>query len=299
MAKNKMTLEISASSILLENEPLAPLTSFNIGGPARWLLLPGTVEDLWTAMEFARSEGLPFLVLGSGTNVLVPDAGFPGIVAKFWKNYNRCSVSGDVISAQAGLDMLGLSQFAAEAGLKGLEWGCGLPGTVGGSVCMNAGVKDLEIKDLLIRGKVLSPEGDILIWENLDFKFAYRKSAIQGSGYLVLEADFQLEKGDPLEIYSEMNEHLNKRKVSQPINMPNCGSVFRNPAGTFAGKLIQESGLKGYNVGGVMVSPQHANFIVNTGNGKACHVVELINTIRDRVKAKFQIDLELELKILG
>ena len=290
--------QISEKAILLEDEPLAPVTSFNIGGPARYLLMPAEIEDITRAMDFSREKGLPFLVLGSGTNILVPDEGIPGVVVKFWKNFNNCRIDGNFITAQAGLDMLGMAQFAAEAGLTGIEWGCGLPGTVGGAVCMNAGVKDLEIKNIFRNGTILTGEGAIETWEKEKFAFAYRSSAIQGSGSVVLQAKFELKPGEREEIFVSMNQHLDKRKMSQPINLPNCGSVFRNPQGTFAAKLIQESGLKGYNVGGVMVSPQHANFIVNTGGGKAADVVELIRVIKERVMAKFQVELELELKIL-
>lgn len=289
---------LSPSARLLHDEPLAPITSFRIGGPAELLLIPAASEDVRAAVRWAIDQDKPWRVIGSGTNILVPDEGLPGLTIKFWHNFTAIIVVGETVRAQAGADMLSVALRAAEAGLGGFEWACGIPGTVGGSVYMNAGVKEAEIKDSLRNALVLEPTGEMREYTGAELGFAYRTSILQRTRGVVLEAVFRLAPRPPEQIYTAMNQLMAARKAGQPLNLPNCGSVFRNPPGDYAGRLIEAVGLKGFRLGGVMVSEQHANFIVNCGEGRAVDVTALIAHIREKVRRDFGIELEPELRFI-
>jgi len=294
-----LAARLSSKAALLTDEPLAPMTSFRIGGPAEYLLLPATVEDFAAGVRCAVESGIVWRMLGSGSNCIIPDAGLPGLTIKPWHHFGDVHCHSPRITAAAGADMLSLSREAAKESLSGVEWACGIPGTVGGAVYMNAGVKHDEICDTLESAKVLLENGDVTQWSNADFNFSYRTSRLQQERSIVLEATFLLEPKDQESIYIAMNEHLSMRSGSQPINMPNCGSVFRNPEGDFAGRLIESCGLKGYSHGGVMVSEQHANFIVNTGRGSAEDVLSLIQHIKQTVAAATGVSLQEEVRTLN
>lgn len=295
---NGFPFKLSSKGRLLRDEPLALVTSFNIGGPAEWLLIPGTVEDIRNGLFYAREQGMPWRIMGSGTNILVPDAGLPGLTIKFWRNFDAITIAGNTLSAQAGAEMLTVAMRAAEAGLAGLEWGCGIPGTVGGAVYMNAGVPDAEIKDVLAAATILNENGDIGEITPAELALSYRSSILQESNGIVLAADFTLRHCQPELVFTTMNQYLATRRIRQPIDLPNCGSVFRNPPGSHAGKLIEETGLKGLRVGGVKISEQHANFIVNFGNGTAADVLELVRMVRERVLESTGVELQLEMREL-
>lgn len=289
---------LSPKARLLRDEPLAPITSFRIGGPAEILLIPAEVADVNAALAWATAAGRPWRVIGSGTNILVPDEGLPGLTIKFWHHFTAITVSGNTISAQAGADMLSLALRAAEGGLAGLEWACGIPGTVGGSVYMNAGIPGAEIRDTLATATILETDGRVREYSSAEMQFSYRTSILQKTGGVVLAARFDL-LPEPLEtIYEKMNRTMATRKAGQPLHQPNCGSVFRNPPGEFAGRLIEAAGLKGFRLGGVMVSEQHANFIVNCGEGRARDVAALIDLIRERVRQQTGILLEPEVRFI-
>lgn len=296
--KQKLAPRLSAKALLLADEPLAPVTSFRIGGPAEYLLIPATVEDVQQGVSLACRHGLAWRCLGGGSNALIPDEGLPGLTIKFWHNFDAIAVKGERISAQSGAGMLSLAQAAGTAGLTGLEWACGIPGTVGGALYMNAGVKGEEIKDITVSATVLSEEGSVEQWSCEDFQFSYRTSSLQNSNAVVLDAVFQLRRGDYQAIHENMNRHLSLRSATQPIDLPNCGSVFRNPEGDFAGRLIESCGLKGYAVGGVRISEQHANFIVNTGNGTAADVLKLIAHIKQKVREQHNVEINEEVRLL-
>lgn len=283
---------------MLRDEPLAPLTSFHIGGPAELLLLPAEVEDVRRGIAFAEDNRLPWRVIGSGTNILIPDAGLPGLTIKFWRRFSSIGVEGTRLRAQAGATAWEAAKAAAKAGLAGLEFACGIPGTVGGAVCMNAGVKELEIKDILVEATVLEPWGRLRRRDPVSLGLAYRTSTLQRDGGVVLDALFQLQPGGEEEINAAMNRFLAERRQRQPINQPTCGSVFRNPAGDFAGRLIDASGCKGLRGGSAEVSELHANFIVNLGGASSGDVISLITEVRRRVEERFGVRLELELRIL-
>ncbi len=289
---------LSPKAMLLRDEPLAPLTSFGIGGPAELLLLPAAVEDFLEAVNFADSRKMPWRILGSGTNVLVPDEGLRGLIIKPWLRFSEITIEGTQLKAQAGATMWSASRAAAEEALSGLEWACGIPGTVGGAVFMNAGVKEGEVKDVLSSAVVLRRDGGIEQHSREDLALGYRSSSLQENGGVVLEVTFELERGDESRILIEMNNHLQKRRQTQPLNMPNCGSVFRNPPGDYSGRLIEAAGCKGLKHGGMQVSELHANFIVNNGGGSARDVLALVEEIRRRVYDYSGVTLEMEMRIL-
>jgi UDP-N-acetylmuramate dehydrogenase len=292
--------EVSDGAVLLREEPLAPLTSFRIGGPAELLLLPAESGDFSAGIEYAKREGKPWRLLGSGTNVLVPDAGLRGLTIKPWRRFSEISIDGTVITAQAGATMWEVSAKAAEAGLSGLEWACGIPGTVGGAVFMNAGVKEAEVKDVLAGALLLDKDGATSMWQPADLELGYRDSILLHGRprRVLLEASFALRRSDPEEITARMNRCLESRRAAQPLEEPNCGSVFRNPPGDYAGRLIEAAGCKGLRRGGVKVSELHANFLVNTGGGLAADVLALAGEVRQRVYESSGIALDLEMRVL-
>ena len=294
-----LPFRLSQGALLLRGEPLAPLTSFKIGGPAELLLLPASEGDVRRGVEHAAASGTPWRVIGSGTNILVPDAGLPGLTIKLWKRFDDIAVAGATLRARAGATMWAAASAAADAGLSGLEFGCGIPGTVGGAVFMNAGDREWEIRDVLLAAAVLGRDGVVRSRAAADLGLRYRGSALHEDGGVVLAAEFGLRKGDTETIVGEMNRRLEERRRRQPLDEPNCGSVFRNPHGDFAGRLIEEAGCKGLGRGGVRVSELHANFMVNIGGGRAADVLALIGEVRRRVSAKFGVELELELRVLN
>lgn len=296
--RRRPPIPLSSKAKLLEGEILAPLTSLQVGGPAELLLLPAEAEDVRNGIEFAVRAGQPWRILGSGTNVLVPDEGLPGLTIKFWKQFAAIEVGGAKLRARAGATTWEAAKAAADAGLSGLEFACGIPGTVGGAVFMNAGVEDREIKDILISATVLGRTGKTVEIPAGDLELGYRTSKLQETGAVVIDALFRLQRGDSELITAEMNRYLDERRQRQPINQPNCGSVFRNPPGDFAGRLIEAAGCKGMTAGGMEVSELHANFLVNTGGGSSKDVLELIEAVRREVLEKFGVLLELELRIL-
>jgi UDP-N-acetylmuramate dehydrogenase len=289
---------ISPNGLLLRGEPLAPLTSFGIGGPAELLLLPAEIDDFRESIAFAAANGMAWRILGSGTNVLVPDEGLPGLTIKPWRRFSQIRFEGARMVIQAGATMWEAARRAAKEGLSGLEWACGIPGTVGGAVYMNAGVKEAEIKDVLASALVLERDSGIRERGPGELGFAYRSSALQTGGGVLLEAAFGLKPEDQEVIYAAMNRYLEQRRRSQPLEQPNCGSVFRNPPGDFAGRLIEAAGCKGLRRGGMKVSELHANFIVNLGGGRAREVLALVEEIGRRVYDDSGVRLELEMRVL-
>ena len=298
MEVNVTPFPVSNKAILLRNEPLAPLTSFRIGGPAELLLLPATVDDVRSGVEFARRNNLRWRVMGSGTNVLIPDDGLPGLTIKFWRKFAGVNIDATTLTAQAGATMWEVSKNAADAGLGGLEFGCGIPGTVGGAVFMNAGVREAEIKDILDSALILECDGRVETRQVQSLELGYRSSALQRDGGIVLTADFSLHPGEPEKITAEMNRFLEERRQRQPLDQPNCGSVFRNPPGDYAGRMLEVAGCKGLRCGGAFVSELHANFIINSGNATAKDVISIIDTMRKRVYKKMGVRLEPEMRIL-
>jgi len=281
--------------------PLAKLTTFKVGGKADYLALPKTPEQLKAALAWGRDQALPITMLGAGSNLLVSDRGLRGLVicTRALRHSEFDARSGRVTAA-AGEPWSSLAWKAARNGLKGFEWTIGIPGTVGGAVVMNAGAHGGETADILVEAEIVSSDGGVSALTPTDLAYRYRTSNLQGSDKIVATATFQLSPGhDPAAIKAATAEDLKQRRTTQPYHLPNCGSVFRNPPGNSAGRLIQEAGLKGYQIGNAQISTLHANFIVNLGNAKAADVLALIRHAQTVIKERNGISLETEVKIIG
>jgi UDP-N-acetylmuramate dehydrogenase len=289
-----------------EREPLAGHTSFRIGGPADALVLPADRKDLITLLLQVRQQGLPFVILGGGTNVLVRDGGFRGVVISLKRmaalttvrEYRSVGGTFAVVHAEAGCALAGVLRHAMERGWSGLEFAAGIPGTVGGAICMNAGTAQGEIGDVIDAVTLVSPRGEIVVRHREEMGFGYRTASIPPD-HAVLDAKLILRHGERERIQARVKELMARRRERQPWGLPNAGSVFKNPHDLSAGKLIEEAGLKGMTVGGAQVSDKHANFIVNLGGATAADVLKLMDIVRERVLEAHRIRLEPEIKIIG
>jgi UDP-N-acetylmuramate dehydrogenase len=281
-----------------ENEPLARYTTYRLGGPARYFVMPADADDVAKALDLAQERGLPWLALGLGSNVLVKDAGFPGVVIRIGKGLDRFEMKGATAIVGAGLATPLLARRTAEAGFAGVERFIGIPGTVGGGVYMNAGAHGAEFAEVLTETTVMDAKGKIKQVPRKQISFKYRSSNL--GAVVVLEAKLALIEEPPAKL-KEMQARLFRwRKAGTPFDQPCCGSVFKNPGGPrTAGMLIDESGLKGFTIGGAQVSPLHANYIVNTGNATASDVLKVIEHVRKTVAKKTGVELELEVKVIG
>jgi len=279
------------------NEPMSRHTSFRIGGPADVMVFPEDALELKMVLLRARDHGLPLFILGMGTNLLVRDGGIPGITINL-KKLNRISVVDDsFIYSEAGNPLTRLLLFAAENGLQGLEFAAGIPGTVGGAIFMNAGTREGEMKDVLDKATLMNRNGELRIVRNEEIPFGYRRSGLEGA--VVIGASFRLRKGSPEAIKKAINDRITERSGREPSGLPNAGSIFKNPPGDYAGRIIEEVGLKGLRVGDAEVSEVHANFIVNRGRAKASDVISLIGIIKEKVFKERKILLEPEIRIVG
>lgn len=296
--KQKFCREFGSDRVLLE-EPMKRHTTFRIGGPAEVFVMPGNLEEMQRILEICRTEDLPYFILGNGSNLLVSDKGYQGVVVQLYRNFGQIRVEDSQIHAQAGALLSGIAAAAREASLTGFEFAGGIPGTLGGAVVMNAGAYGGEMKDVLKEVTVLTPEGGVLTLQADELHMGYRTSVIKEAGYIVLEAVISLEKGDQEEIRSRMQELAGMRTSKQPLSYPSAGSTFKRPEGYFAGKLIMDSGLRGYQVGGAQVSEKHCGFVINTGNATAKDVTTLMSDVQRIVMEKFGVKLEPEVKFLG
>jgi len=292
-----MMLDNILSEKPLFEEPLSRHTSFRVGGPAEIFVRPKSVEELANVWKFCRENNTPLTILGDGTNVLVADTGLRGVVMSTNKMSGIELLGNNRICAQAGARLSKVAEVASKAGLTGFEFASGIPGTVGGAVYMNAGAYDHDIGEFCESVTLLRDE--IHVKPAAEMGFGYRKSIVQQGNMLVLEAVFQLYPGNEDDIREKMTDLNNRRRQSQPLDFPSAGSTFKRPAGHFAGKLIQDSGLKGFTIGGAQVSEKHAGFVINTGNATARDIFDVIKAVRNRVYDNFQIWLEPEVKLLG
>lgn len=277
-------------------ERMAKHTFIKTGGIADIYMVPETVEEVQQITTFAFTKKIPLTILGYGSNVIIRDRGIRGIVMNL-SNLKKIEVTKNKIIAGSGSSIIDVSKAALEHHLSGLEFACGIPGSVGGAVLMNAGAYGGEISFVLTSAKVLSLSGDILVLDNSELQFGYRSSLIQREKYIVLEATFELESGEQELIQSLMTKNTIARESKQPLEYPSCGSVFKRPPNQFAGKLISESGLQGYQVGGAQVSVKHAGFIVNINQATSTDYLILIRHIQKTVKRRFNVDLETEVII--
>ena len=278
------------------NVQLGKYTSFQIGGPADYYLEPADKKDCATLIAYCREQKLPFLVMGKGSNMLVSDEGFRGAVINLEYGLNTIGWDGDCVSVGSGMLLSRFVDFCIQQGLRGVEMLPGIPGTIGGAIVMNAGAYSGEISDHLVDVEVLR-EGQIRTVRKAEGDFSYRRSGFAGD--VVLGARFRLPRGDTAELMRLRRELLIKRNRVQPVNYPNSGSMFKNPTGKFAAKLIEESGLKGTKIGNAQISERHANFIVNLGDASAMDVLGLVEKAQKVVFEKFGVHLELEVKLIG
>jgi UDP-N-acetylmuramate dehydrogenase len=291
-------VQICGKENVLRDEPLKYHTLVKIGGKADFLVWPTTYEQVVDVIRLKEKYQLPFTLLGNGSNVIVRDGGIRGIVMQL-KYLDSIRYEGEKIIAQSGADIKAVSRFALEHSLTGLEFACGIPGSVGGAIMMNAGAYGGEVKDVLDHVKVVTQKGELKTLYKDDLQLGYRTSIISKTHDIVLEVVFQLEKGDPQKIKAKMDDLTFQRESKQPLEYPSVGSVFKRPPGYFAGKLIQDSGLQGKGVGGAEVSTKHAGFIINKNNATAADYIATIEMVRKTVKEKFGVELELEVKIIG
>ncbi len=283
-----------------EKEPLASRTSFGIGGAADFFVEMGRPELIEKTLDDCTRLRIPYLILGAGTNLLIADAGIEGLVIRVVNREHH--VEGTRIRAGAGLKMMRLGRIAADAGLRGFEFAIGVPGTVGGAVYQNAGCWGREVRDVLVEACGYVPGSGGRTWSPADLKLGYRTSALREGdlkGAVVLEATIRLERGDGEEAKRLMAQLTRERNLTQPIKAKNCGSVFKNPKGDSAGRLVQAAGLKGARDGDAVISPMHGNFIVNEGAASAAEVARLIDRARDEVRRRFNVELELEVELVG
>lgn len=291
--------EIAGREQVYEQEPMSRHTTFRIGGPADFFVAPADMEALAGLVSFCRQEEIPFYVMGNGSNLLVGDKGYRGVIIQVYKNLNRIEITENRIMAQAGAMLSAVARKALEHSLTGFEFASGIPGTLGGAVVMNAGAYGGEMKDVIRQVRVLTPEGDFAQIPGHEMEFGYRTSAAAKWGYIVLEAELELSPGDANQIRGRMEELKEQRVSKQPLDLPSAGSTFKRPEGYFAGKLIMDAGLRGFCVGGARVSEKHCGFVVNTGGATAAQVRELMEEVSRRVKEQFGVQLEPEVKMLG
>ena len=282
-----------------EAEPLSAHTTFEIGGPAELYAMPRDPDQIRDCMTFCSSTGTPFFVLGAGSNLLVSDDGFDGVIISLTEGLTGISVDGCELTCQAGVLLKDASETACAHGLSGLEFACGIPGTVGGACFMNAGAYGGCIADVLKEVTVLTGDGRFETLPVGELDLGYRHSRIADDDMIVVSATFALTPGDPAEIRATMDDLTEQRTSKQPLELPSAGSTFKRPEGYFAGKLISDAGLKGFQLGGAAVSSKHAGFVVNVGGATAADVCALIEHVQDEVERQFGVCLEPEVRMLG
>ena len=280
-------------------EAMSRHTTFKIGGPADYFLMPDKGTDVGRIVKICKESGIPYFILGNGSNLLVGDGGYRGAVIQIYKNMSSVTVEGTEIIAQAGALLSSVAAAAKNASLTGFEFAGGIPGTMGGAVVMNAGAYGGEMKDVLTEVTVMDDEGEIITLPADKLELGFRTSIFITAGFIVLEAKLQLKEGDPEVIRETMKDLTIRRTTKQPLEYPSAGSTFKRPEGYFAGKLIMDSGLAGYQVGGAQVSEKHCGFVINAGGATARDVRTLMDDVRDVVYKKYGVTLEPEVKFLG
>ena len=281
-----------------ENVTLAPYTTMRTGGPAALFAEPRSAQQLAHVHQWAQEKGLPLLILGNGSNLLIADSGFDGPVIHLGRALSEVSVFANTLTAQAGASLAAAARAAAQASLTGLEFAAGIPGSIGGAVCMNAGAYGGEIAQVIVSARVLTPEGVRTVSKD-ELSLGYRSSAVMQNGWVVLEATFELAPGSPDEIKATMADLAARRREKQPLQYPSCGSFFKRPVGYYAGALIEQAGLKGYRVGDAQVSEMHAGFVINRGHATSSEIYRLMQEVQCRVQAQFGVTLEPEVRLIG
>ena len=289
----------AGNSAVLCDEPMERHTTFRIGGPADLFVRPEHTEQIVTILRLCRDAEVPYFILGNGSNLLVSDAGYRGLILQLDQNYQECIRDGDHFTARAGMLLAKLAAMAKEASCSGLEFASGIPGTVGGAVTMNAGAYGGEIKNRLVSASILTEDLEVRDVDTAGLDMGYRHTRIMDENWIVLGAVFHLLPGKEEEIGSRMAELRDARQSKQPLEYPSAGSTFKRPEGYFAGKLIMDAGLAGFAIGDAQVSEKHCGFVINRGHATAEQVAELIETVRERVWRKYDVLLEPEVRYLG
>ena len=295
----KRLLDILDKEEIFLDEPMKKHISFKVGGPADFLVKPKNEEQIKKLITLLKSENIPYIVVGNGSNLLVKDGGIRGVVIKISDNFNNFELKDKTVFAQSGALLSLMGRAVLNNNLTGFEFAAGIPGTLGGAIAMNAGAYGGEMKDIIKSVRLMDEEGNIFELKNEEMEFGYRKSILSKKDYIVLSAVFELQEGNYDEIKNYMRELTKSRVTKQPLNLPSAGSTFKRPEGHFAAKLIEDSGLKGLTLGKAQVSDKHAGFVVNLGNAKAKDILDLIDVVKSTVYSKFGVMLEEEVKILG
>lgn len=296
---NQMKHE-NLQSTWIKHADMAQYTSFQAGGRADLLVMPTTENELGTILRLVNDAKLPFLVMGKGTNLLVRDGGYRGVVIRLSDGFDQITVDGTRLTAGAGASLAAVARAAMENGLAGVEFASGIPGSLGGGVFMNAGAYDGEMKDIVTQVRVLSGDGArARVVGNEEMNYGYRHSSLMSTKEIVLSATLHLQQGAREEIAARMKDYNDRRNMKQPMELPSAGSFFKRPHGYYAGKLIEDSGLKGLTIGGAQVSPKHSGFIVNIGGATASDIIALMKVVQATVLDRFDVIIEPEVRIIG
>lgn len=291
--------DIVGSDNVVFDEPMRKHTTFRIGGNADIFVRPESKEQIAEILRLCREQDVPYFILGNGSNLLVGDRGFRGVVINIMDNMNDIKVDGGIIKAQAGAMLIKVSRAARDNSLTGLEFASGIPGTIGGAIYMNAGAYGGEMKDVVTKVTAMDAEGEIYTFGTDELEFSYRHSVIQQRDLIVLDVTMELAAGDQKIIDDRMSELAVARRTKQPLEYPSAGSTFKRPEGYFAGKLIMDAGLRGYRVGDAQVSEKHCGFVVNRGNATADDVIKLIDDVKAKVSEEYDVVLEPEVRMIG
>lgn len=288
-----------AKEHIKRDEPMREHTSFRIGGPADIMVLPEGTQQVIDTISICKDNGCPYYIMGNGTNLLVRDKGYRGVIVKTSTNMNKYRIEGKRVYGQSGVLLSTLSKIIALEGLEGFEYASGIPGTLGGAVTMNAGAYGGEIKDSIEWARVLDSDGQIIIYTKAQLELGYRTSVVQRKDLIVLDCELKFENGNREAIWGKIDEYTRRRKLKQPLSVPSAGSTFKRPEGYYAGKLIEDAGLRGAKIGDAQVSSLHCGFIVNVGNATAEDIIALIDYIKEQVMEKFNVALQPEVKVIG
>ena len=295
----ELTKDIVGSDNVFINEKMDKHTTMRVGGNAACLVTPETVESLVRLINILKEKQVPYYVIGNGSNLLVSDSGFDGIIIKIGRKMSNITQKDNILTVEAGALMSSIGGYALKEGLTGFEFAAGIPGTIGGGCVMNAGAYGGELKDVLVSVTAIDPQGEVVTYPVEELMMGYRTSRFLDKNYVILEAKIRLTPGDKEQIEATMADLAFKRRDKQPLELPNAGSTFKRPEGDFAGRLIEEAGLKGKGVGDACVSTKHAGFVVNMGNASAKDVYDTILMVIDAVKAKSGVILEPEVRMIG
>lgn len=291
--------EVLDGTVLRRDVSMKAYTSIGVGGNADFLVEPDSVEQLRKCIAFLTSYPVPFMVMGNGSNLIFSDEGYRGVVVKIGSKLSQIEVEGTTLLAEAGASLAAVANKALEYSLTGLEFASGIPGSTGGAAYMNAGAYDGEMKQVILETLNVNSQGEFITLKGEEHGFSYRHSRIQEEGLICLKVAFSLEKGDKNVILAKMNDLNGRRRDKQPLNMPSAGSVFKRPPGKFAGKLIEDCGLRGFSIGGAQISDKHCGFIVNTGTATAADIINLIQYVQKEVYERTGTLLEPEVRIIG